>query len=149
MMKKILPNFKTTCIIVGSILILLSISIFGQGILTMMADYGVPNEVLGSPHYEDAISWVYLHTAVIGILIILFGISVPKGKMQKWIALVLFLVNSVYTLLDFMHSDSSLGNGLYKGEASVIPAFTSLLITLLFLQLAVRLFLSKPTTSPS
>jgi hypothetical protein len=33
-----------------------------------------------------------------------------------------------------------LGNGLYKGEASLIPGVIGLLVNLLFLQLSIRLF---------
>jgi hypothetical protein len=77
---------------------------------------------------------------VIGCLIIFLGFSVEDRQKQRIISFILFLITAVYVYLDFRSSDSLLGNGLYKGEASLIPGFIGLLVNLLFLQLSIRLF---------
>jgi hypothetical protein len=105
-----------------------------------MADFRVPEVQLISPHYYDAILWVYVHMMVIGCLIIFLGFSVEDRQKQRIISFILFLITEVYVYLDFRSSDSLLGNGLYKGEASLIPGFIGLLVNLLFLQLSIRLF---------
>lgn len=122
---------------------LLALSLFAKGLLVSMASYGVPQEILDSPHYVDAITWVYIHMAVIGILILVIGYSVTEASKQKWVALVLTLVLSIYTYLDFVHSDSVFGNALYKGSQSIAPAVISLLLMLAYLRLTVKLFRSK------
>ncbi len=77
---------------------------------------------------------------VIGMLIVVIGYSVNDINKQKWISVLLFLVTTFYTYLDFRSADWNLGNALYKGESSIVPAIISLLVNLLFLQLAIRLF---------
>jgi hypothetical protein len=140
MMKKLLPNFKTTYIFVGVLFVLLSLSLFVKGLMPSMSEFMVPTSLLESPYYYDAILWVYVHMIVIGILISLIGISVTDLNKQKLITVILILTTLFYTYLDFRSSDSSLGNGLYKGESSVAPAVISLVVNLLFLQLAIKLF---------
>lgn len=142
-MFKRFPNFKTTCLIVGISFILLSLSLFAKGLIESMAEFKLPESVLQSPHYFDAIMWVYVHMIVLGMLIVMLGIAVENPKKQKWIALALFIITVCYTFLDFRTSDSPLGNGLYKGQQSVAPAFISLLVNLLFLLTALKLFLQK------
>jgi|688.fasta_scaffold455578_2 hypothetical protein len=139
-MKKILPNFKSTYIFVGVSFVLLSLGLFVKGLMPSMAEFLVPAPILASPHYYDAILWVYVHMIVIGILILLIGISVADLNKQKWITVILLLITLFYTYLDFRSSDSGLGNGLYKGDSSVAPAIISLVVNLLFLQLAIKLF---------
>ena len=77
---------------------------------------------------------------VIGILIILLGISVVDPEKQKWISVFLLLITIFYTYLDFRSADWMYGNSLYKGESSLVPAFISLVVNMLFLNLAVSLF---------
>lgn len=38
-----------------------------------MAEFEVPAAQLTSPHYQDAIFWVYLHMLVIGAIVGLMG----------------------------------------------------------------------------
>jgi len=142
-MNKYLPNFKSTFLIVGITFIMLSLGLFAKGLLVSMAEFKVPEVVLNSPHYIDAITWVYIHMLVIGILIFCIGLSVKETTQQKWISLLLFIIMTLYTYLDFRTSDSSLGNGLYQGESSVAPAFIGLLVTLLFLLTTIKLLLQK------
>lgn len=135
--------FKTTSIVVGLIMSLLAISLFAKGLLLTMSEYGVPPELINAPHYIDAITWVYIHMAVIGLLILIFGYTVTETSKQKWVSLVLTLILAIYTYLDFAHSDSVVGNALYKGSQSIAPAVISLLLMLAYLRLTIKLFRSK------
>ncbi|MEM6273440.1 MAG: hypothetical protein AAF998_28805, partial [Bacteroidota bacterium] len=73
-----------------------------------------------------------------GLITILMGLLAQGAKLKVWMSRLLLIANAYYMVLDFRSSDSALGNGLYEGEASLLPAFTALGITLLFLQLVVR-----------
>lgn len=139
-MKKFSLNFKTTCTLVGVLFVFLSLSLFMKGLMRSMAEFKVPESILNSPHYYDALFWVYVHMISLGILIVLLGVSVTDTGKQKWITLILFGITAFYAYLDFRSSDSILGNGLYRGESSLAPAIIGLFVNLLFLQLAVKLF---------
>lgn len=108
-----------------------------------MAEYGVPPELINAPHYIDAITWVYIHMAVIGALIAILGYSVSEVNKQKWISLFITLMLMLYTYLDFIHSDSSFGNALYKGSQSVVPAYISLVMAITYFLLTINLFRKK------
>jgi len=142
-MKSLFPNFKRTCLIVGYTFLLLPISLFSKGLMPSMAEFKVPEIILDSAHYYDAILWVYVHMMFIGLLIVIIGYSVDDLNKQKWIAALLFAVTAYYVYLDFRSADWHFGNALYKGESSIIPAIIGLLVNLLFFQLAVRLFLGR------
>lgn len=142
-MKTLLPNFKRTFLIVGYTFIVLALSLFTRGLMNSMAEFKVPELILNSPHYFDAILWVYVHMTVIGLLIITIGYSVDDLNKQKWIATLLFLVTAFYVYLDFRSADWIFGNALYKGESSIIPAIIGLIVNLLFFQLVIRLFISN------
>lgn len=142
-MNSILPNFKRTFLIVGYTFILLPISLFSKGLMVSMAQFEVPDFILKSAHYYDAIRWVYVHMMVIGLLILIIGYSVNDLNKQKWIAGLLFIVTGFYFYLDFRSAEWAFGNALYKGESSIIPAIIGLLVNLLFFQLTLRLFLKS------
>lgn len=133
-----MKDYKKVLMGIGILFIFLSLSLFAKGLVPSMAEFKVPTEVLNSPHYYDAILWVYVHMTVLGILIFLLGYSVSDPKKQQVITLLLFFITCLYTYLDFHSSDSVLGNGLYQGESSVIPAFISLLVNVVLLQLWIR-----------
>ncbi len=139
-MGRFFPNFKLTYLIVGLVFIILPMGLFMKGLMPSMAEFQVPKSTLDSPHYYDAILWVYVHMVVIGLLILLIGYSVENIGKQKLITIFLFLITIFYTYLDFRSSDSNLGNALYKGESSIVPAFISLFVNFLFLQLLVKMF---------
>jgi hypothetical protein len=124
---------------------LLPISLFTKGLMASMAEFKVPEIILDSAHYYDAMLWVYVHMMVLGLLIVTIGYSVHDFNKQKWIAALLFVVTAFYVYLDFRSADWVLGNALYKGESSLIPGFIGLVINLLFFQLAIRLFGSSPS----
>ena len=140
---RFLPGFKATYITTGVLFVLLAGSLFLQGIPEFMVQFNVPQETLDSPHYLDAMLWTYSHMIILGLIIGLVGFLAQGEKLKVWMSRLLLLSNGYYTFLDFRSSDSSVGNGLYEGEASLMPAFVSLGITLLFLQLVVRDFLGN------
>lgn len=134
----------------GYTFMLLPMSLFAKGLMVSMAEFKVPEIILDSAHYYDAILWVYVHMMVIGLLILIIGYSVSDLNKQKWIAALLFMVTAFYVYLDFRSADWAYGNALYQGESSIIPAIIGLLVNLLFFQLAMRLFFgSKPTNGDS
>jgi len=137
-MQRILPGFKATYLIAGALFILPATSLFLQGIPEFMVQFNVPQETLDSPHYLDAMLWTYSHMIILGLVMILMGLFAEGDRFKVWMSRLLLLANVYYTVLDFRSSDSSLGNGLYQGEASLLPAFMALGVTLLFLQLVVR-----------
>jgi hypothetical protein len=61
-----LPGFRKTCLGVCGLYVVLASGVLIRGAETSMAEFAVPAEVLVSPHYQDAIFWVYLHMLVIG-----------------------------------------------------------------------------------
>lgn len=134
--KKFLPGFKATCLIVGTLNILMAGSMLVKGVIPGMAQFKVPEPILASPHYEDAMFWVFLHMFMIGILIIMIGILAENPVKQLWVARVLVLMHAVYAFLDIRSSDNAFGNALYQGPESVIPVFVDLFYILLFLRLS-------------
>ena len=135
-LKKLLPGFKATCIIVGTLDMLLASSMFAKGVMQGMAEFKVPQAQLASPHYADAMSWVFLHMFMIGALIISIGLLAESPRKKVWVARVLVLMHCVYAFLDIQTSDNYFGNALYQGPRSVIPVFIDLLYILLFLRLS-------------
>jgi hypothetical protein len=136
----LLPKFKKTCIIVGITYAILPLSLFYKGLITSMSEFKVPETVLLSPHYFDAILWVYIHMMVLGVLIFIIGMAVKDTNAQKWISLVLLIISCFYAYLDFRTADWAFGNALYKGDSSIAPAIIGSITCLLFLQLTMRFF---------
>lgn len=134
--KKFLPGFKATCFLVGVLNILMAGSMLVKGVISGMAQFKVPEPILASPHYEDAMFWVFLHMLMIGILIIMFGVLAENPVKQLWVARVLVLMHCVYAYLDIRSSDNYFGDALYQGPESVIPVFVDLFYILLFLRLS-------------
>ena len=143
-LKKLLPGFKTSCFMVGSLDILLAGSMFAKGVMKGMAEFKVPENLLASPYYSDAMSWVFLHMFMIGVLLIMIGILAENPVKQVWVARVLVLMHVVYAYLDIRSSDNYFGNALYQGSSSVIPVFVDLFYILLFLRLSVFRSVTAP-----
>lgn len=101
-----------------------------------MAEFAVPAAVLASPHYQDAIFWVYSHMIVLGLVIGAIGVSVEDGRWQRRIARLLSAAYAYDAGLDARASDSVVGDGLYQGSGSLVPVFVSLAVTLLVGHLA-------------
>lgn len=133
-----IPRFRTACLIVAGLYGLVGAGILLQGAAAAMEPYGVPAETLASPHYVDAINWVYLHTLVLAVVTGVVGWLAREPALKLWFARVMLGANLVYGALDFGHSDSPLGNALYKGDGSVVPGLMVVVILLLFLGPAIR-----------
>jgi hypothetical protein len=108
-----LPGFRATCLIVGTLDILLASSMFAKGVMRGMAEFKVPQPLLTSPHYADAMSWVFPHMFMIGVLIIAIGVLAENPAKQVWVARVLVFMHCVYAFLDVQTSDNYFGNALY------------------------------------
>ena len=147
LLKKISPGFKATCLIVGGLDIFLASTMFAKGLMKSMAEFKVPEITLASPHYYDAMFWVFLHMGMIGVLIILIGILAEDPAKKVWAARILVLMHCVYAFLDFRTSDNPFGNALYQGPGSVIPAFIDLFYILMFLRLSFVKTKSRPYSS--
>jgi hypothetical protein len=133
---KFLPGFKATCLTVCILYIILTGGLFAQGLMHAMGSYQVPQATLDSPHYYNAIFWVYSEMLVMGLMIGAIGLLVKEAKAQIWLSRLLCATQAFFTWLDASASDSALGNGLYKGPASLMPAVICLVVTLLFLHLS-------------
>lgn len=131
------PGFKATCLTISGLYVLLCTGLFAKGLAVSMAEYQVPAATLASPHYLDSLHWVYTHMLVIGLLIGLVGWYAQDRAFKQAFSGLMLGVHGYYTYLDFLHADSAFGNALYKGPASVIPAYFSLFFTLLFLYLLI------------
>ena len=81
---------------------------------------------------------MYLHTLVLAAVIGVVGWFAREPALKLWFSRLLVGAHVVYVALDFAHSDSVLGNGLYEGDASVVPGFMGLVVLLLFLGPSVR-----------
>jgi hypothetical protein len=132
-----LLGFRSTCTLVGVLQIMLACSILLRGARTAMAPFGVPDVVLSSPHYQDAITWVYVHMAVLGALIATAGSVVVDPRKQVLFCRVLCAAHLLYLFMDVRTAESFLGNGLYRGAASNIPTFIGLFFCVLFARLSV------------
>lgn len=126
-----LPGFRTTCLVLGATYVLLGASILVRGGAAAMAEYGVPAATLASPHYADAIWWVYVHTIVLGLVTGVVGLYAEGERLRRVFARVLLGAQASYLWLDVRSSDSALGNALYQGPASIVPAVLGLGMLLL------------------
>jgi hypothetical protein len=135
MIHRLRPGFKACCLTVCLLYVFLAGGLFVKGLMTSMADFQVPAELLTSAYYYDAMVWVYSHMIILGLVIGAIGFLGKDHQLKIWMTRLLCIVHVYYTYLDFRTSDSAVGNGLYKGPGSIIPGFICLFITLLFLQL--------------
>ena len=108
-----------------------------------MADYAVPAATLASPHYADAMRWVFLHMTVIGLVIGVVGWFAEGVRMQRAFAWLMLAAIVVYTTLDVRTADWPLGSALYKGRGSLGPVLVDVLAVVLWL----RLVIVKPRAS--
>lgn len=132
-----LPGFRASCLTVCVLYAALAGGLLLRGVAPSMAEFAVPPAVLASPHYHDAIVWVYTHQIVLGLVIGAIGLTVTDPGARRGVARLLCAVHILYTWLDLRSSDSALGDGLYKGPGSLIPVLVCLLVTVLFAHLSV------------
>lgn len=111
-----------------------------QGPSKVMSQFGIPEVVVLSPHYSDAMLWVVLHMCFIGMICISIGLMVRDIRAQRWFARIFVLFHSVYAYLDVRASDSALGTALYQGSLSLVTPAISCALLLVILHLAIRSF---------
>lgn len=131
-----LPGFRATCLGVGVTFVLLAASELAQGVPASMAGFGVPDAVLTSPHYKDAMTWVFTHMLVLGLIIAVVGYFAEGARTRRAFARVTLACVAIFTVLDIHTSDSPLGNGLYAGARSLVPPVIDLVVMILFAHLS-------------
>ena len=138
--------FRVTFISVGGVEVFFGVLSLIQGPKQLMSQFGIPEHVVNSPHYVDAMTWVVLHMTVLGTTLLTLGMLANEQRLQKSLTCIFLMFHFVYAFLDVRSSDNPLGTALYEGNASLIPAIMSSTFFLLFLNLALRCFLesSKP-----
>jgi len=130
-----LPGFRASCLTLAIVYVLLAGSILLRGPMVAMAGYGVPPSTLASPHYADAMFWVFLHMTVIGLAIGVVGWFAEEARLQRAFARFMLAAICVYTFLDVRTADWPLGNALYKGTGSLGPVIVDVLAIVLWLRL--------------
>lgn len=128
-----LPGFRATCLTVCALEVVLAASILARGVRASMAPFGVPEAVLASPHYQDAIVWVYTHMLVLGVVIGVVGVCGEGERLRRSFVRSMLAAHVVYAYLDVRASDSPLGEGLYRGPGSLVPVVLCLVIAALFI----------------
>lgn len=101
-----------------------------------MAGFGLPDAVLASPHYQDAMVWVFTHMLVLGLFIAAVGHYAEGERARRGLARCVFAAVAVFTVLDVRTSDSPLGSGLYVGVRSLVPPLIDAVVLLLFAHLS-------------
>lgn len=139
--------FRLTFILVGSVEAFFGMLTLIQGPKQVMSQFGIPEVVVNSPHYLDAMKWVVLHMTFLGITILILGFYATEPKLQRFLTYLFLAFHFVYAFLDVRASDNPLGTGLYQGSASLLPAVTSCTLLLLFVNLAVQCRFAPSTES--
>lgn len=132
----VLPGFKASCMTLAGIYVVIAGSLLARGIPASMAQYQVPAELLSSPHYVDAMSWVFQHMLVIGLMIGTVGFYADSARLQRPFSRLMLLATLVYTALDVHTADWPLGNALYKGGQSLAPVVVDVLAVVLWARLS-------------
>lgn len=131
-----LPHFRSTCLGVGAVFVLIASGELLQGVSRALDGFGVPPHVLASAHYHDAMVWVFVHMLVKGLIIAVVGHYAQGERLRRAFARVMVVAMAIFAMLDIRTSDSPLGNGLYAGARSLVPPIMGLIILALFLHLA-------------
>ncbi len=90
------PKFRGCCVFVGVVQCVLALSVLVRGV-EVLAPFGVPESTLVSPHFGDAIYWVYTHMVVLGALIIAIGLRVTDPAARTTLSRLLFVAHAYYT----------------------------------------------------
>ena len=126
------PWFRRVMTVLGPLWVVLAGSILLRGTEESLREFAVPEAVLTSPQFDDAITWVYVHMAVLGVLLFALGRWVTEPRAQRNFARLLVVAQLVYLYLDIRSSDSALGNGIYQGPASLIPVAMGVVFLIAF-----------------
>lgn len=141
----VLPGFRATCLTLSALYVFLAGSMLARGPRVAMAAYQVPAPTLASPHYADAMRWVFLHMTVLGAMLGVVGWYADDVKLQRPFARLWLAAIAVYTALDVRTADWALGNALYRGSGSLGPVVVDALAVALWL----RLNVVKPVPRPA
>lgn len=133
-----LPGFKPVFTGVALMYIVLGGSMVVRGAHASMAQFGVPEAVLSSPHFRDFFQFLFVHMMVLGLTVGMLGRFVDDGPKQRLTARIMCSIQALYTYLDVRTSDSFLGNGLYQGPGSLVPVMIDVTVMLCFAYLSVR-----------
>jgi hypothetical protein len=125
--------------------VFLAVSFLAGGVAEGMARYQVPAETLASPHFIDAMTWVFLHMTTIGLFVGFMGYFADTVRMQRAFARFMLVEQLVYRFLDVRAADWALGTALYKGQESLGPVMVGAICVVLW----VRLNLVAPRASAS
>ena len=134
----------------AGIYVVLAGSILVRGPMVAMADYAVPAETLASPHYADAMFWVFLHMTMLGLINGVVGWFAEGVRMQRAFARLWLPAQLGYLCLDVRAADWALGTGLYQGEGSLGPVMVGAFAVIVWLRLnLVRPVASSTPTTPT
>jgi hypothetical protein len=131
-----LPGFRPTCLAVGGLFVLLAGSELARGVPASLDGFGVPAQVLGSAHYQDAMVWVFTHMLVLGLVIGVVGHFAESARTRRAFARVVLASIAVFTVLDLRSADWALGSGLYAGARSLVPPVIDGVVLVLFAHLS-------------
>ncbi len=123
--------FKPILTTVGVVYVLLASWILVRGV-GVMRDFEVPESVVASGAFGDFFSFFYQLMAFVGVLTIVLGWVTRDRRSQVLVARVFCVANLLWMLRDLSTSDSSLGNHLYRGQATLMPVFIDLTLTVTF-----------------
>ena len=65
-----------------------------------MEPFGVPSAQLQSLHYDDAITWVYVHMFVLGAVIGTIGWFAKEVRVQLAFSILMLAVHCLYLYMD-------------------------------------------------
>jgi len=142
-----LPGFRASCLTIAVVYVFLAGSILLRGPMVAMAEYEVPAGTLASPHYADAMFWVFLHMTMLGLLVGVVGWFADGVRMQRAFARLWLVAQMVYLFLDVRAADWPLGTALYKGPGSLGPVIVGVCATALWLRLNVVRAVPSPAMS--
>jgi len=138
-------GFRAVLTTIGVVYVLLASSMLVRG-ARVMRDFAVPESVVSAPVFADFFSFFYQLMALVGVLTVLFGRVTRERSAQLLVARVFCAASVLLTLRDLSTSDSSLGNHLYRGSATLIPVAIDLTIAIAFGLLALGGL--RPARSP-
>jgi len=144
-MSATLPGFRASCLGVAGLYVFLAGGILLRGPMAAMADYAVPAETLASPHYADAMTWVFLHMTFIGLIIGVVGWFAETARLQRAFVVLMLAAQLFYLTLDVRAADWPLGTALYKGPGSLGPVAVGAVALVLWLRLS--LVRPRPVTA--
>lgn len=131
-----LPSFKPVLTIIGVVYVLLASSMLVRG-AGVLRDFQVPESLIAEPVFQDFFLFFYQLMAAVGVLTVLFAHVVRDRRGQLLVACVFCALNVLLALRDLITSDSTFGNHLYRGEATLVFVAIDVAIAVAFAFVAV------------